>query len=422
VRLLREHCRSVRAAAATDPMPDTIVDAARAVAADGVVTMNEWAIVAVSEACGLLGLRGAGPRTRNSRDKVRMRETWRASGVPIPAFAGVRSLEDLQRAFQELPTPFLLKPAWAASSAGQAIIRADTDLEAVWNAVCGVLTKMDGAGARELMADGRGPQCIAEEIIDSSTESWYEDEHEGFGDYLSVEGVVADGRYHPVCITSRLPTVPPFVEVTNQTPTVLSVEKQRRIEDAARAAVDALGLDCCGTHTEIKLQTGGRLCLLENAARLGGVMIAREVQEVFGVDLIDQLMLVLLGQEHQLPERMLTSESSRGAAASLSMLAVDSKGRPWTSLPPFRPDRVNWSDLTSSETTVEIVQGQTMPIGSPMPAYTTTGGHMNYAGTLYVRSRDALTLRTDTVRILDGMEGALCAVERELSTAPDSTD
>ncbi|HEY4028028.1 MAG TPA: hypothetical protein VGO86_16495, partial [Candidatus Dormibacteraeota bacterium] len=153
VRLLREHCRSVRAAAATDPMPDTIVDAARAVAADGVVTMNEWAIVAVSEACGLLGLRGAGPRTRNSRDKVRMRETWRASGVPIPAFAGVRSLEDLQRAFQELPTPFLLKPAWAASSAGQAIIRADTDLEAVWNAVCGVLTKMDGAGARELMAD-----------------------------------------------------------------------------------------------------------------------------------------------------------------------------------------------------------------------------------------------------------------------------
>src|SRR5207248_6878136 len=143
--------------------------------------------------------------------------------------------------------------------------------------------------------------------------------------------IVANGRYHPVCITSRLPTVPPFIEVTNQVPVVLSVEKQRQIEAAAVAAVDALGLDCCGTHTEIKLQAGRRLCLLESAARLGGVMIVREVEEVFGVDLVDQLVRVLLGGPHDLPERMLTSDQADGAAATLSMLAVACGGRPWSS-------------------------------------------------------------------------------------------
>ena len=413
VRLLRDDCRSVRSTSPDDPMPDAIVLAAREVAADAVVTMNEWAVTAVADACAVLGLRSSGPRTRASRNKVEMRRTWRDAGVPVPAFFPVQSLEDLQRAARQLPTPFLLKPAWAASSVGQAIVSAGTDLEATWSAVRDVLARTDRAGVRDLLPDGRGPRCIAEEIIDSTTESWYDTE--GFGDYLSVEGIVAGGRYHPVCVTSRLPTVPPFVEVTNQTPTVLSVEKQRRIEAMARAAVDALGLDCCGTHTEIKLQSGGRLCLLENAARLGGVMIAREVEEVFGVDLIDQLVRVLLGDEHQLPERMLTSESANGAAANLSLLAVDSRGTPWKSLPAFRPDLVDWTTLTSPGTTVEIVPGLSQPIGAPMPQYTTTGGHMNYAGTLYLRSPDALTLRADSVRILDGMEAALCAVERDRS-------
>jgi biotin carboxylase len=419
VKLLHERCRSVRFAGRDDPMPDAIVAVARDVAADAVVTMNEWAIVAVSEACGALGLRGAGPRARLSRDKVRMRETWRDAGVPIPAFIGVRALEDLRRAARELTMPFLLKPSLAASSAGQAIIDRDTDLEAVWTAVTDVLTKMDGAGARELMPDGRGVQLIAEEIIDATTESWYE--HDGFGDYLSVEGIVANGRYHPVCITSRLPTVPPFIEVTNQLPVVLSVEQQRRIEETACAAVGALRLDCCGTHTEIKLQAGGGLCLLESAARLGGVMIVREVEEVFGVDLVDQFVRVLLGEPHDLPERMLTSDHAHGAAATLSMLAVDSRGRPWSSLPAFRPDHVRWEDMTSPGTVVEIVHAMSMPMGSTMPTYTTTGGHMNYAGTLYLRARDALTLRADSVRILDGMEAALSGVERELSAAPEQS-
>src|SRR5439155_19126873 len=167
---------------------------------------------------------------------------------------------------------------------------------------------------------------------------------------VSIEGMVAAGRYHPISITGRLPSIPPYVESGFPAPSVLSEDRQRQIEELARAAVDALGLDYCATHTEIKLQRDRGLCLLENAARLGGAMVPRVVYEAFGVDLIDLLLTALLGGEPELPERMLTSGPTDQAVASLMLLATDSAGNPWSSLPPFRPDRVDWRRLTSPGT------------------------------------------------------------------------
>jgi biotin carboxylase len=409
VKLLQEHCASVRIAGPDEPMADAIVAAAEEVGASAVLTLNEWAIAAVSEACQRLGLRGAGPNVLRSRDKFEMRSVWRDHGVPIPQFVAVRSFEDLQRAYRELPRPFLLKPSWAAASAGQAIVDSAADLQGIWNSVNTAMIRLGKTGAQELMHVGRGPQFIAEEIIESTTASWYE--MDGWGDYVSVEGIVAAGRYHPICMTARLPTIPPFIEVSNHAPAALSTDKQRRIEEVARAAVDALELDFCGTHTEIKLQADGGVCLLESAARLGGWMIVREVAEVFGIDLIDCLVQVLLGRECALPDRMLTSEQATGAATSLVMLAADSKGRPWKSLPAFRPEMIDWRSLTSPSTTAEIVLGHTMASGSPMPPYSSTGGHTNYAGALFLRARDPVALRDDCLRILDGLEEAMCALE-----------
>jgi hypothetical protein len=93
------------------------------------------------------------------------------------------------------------------------------------------------------------------------------------------------------------------------------------------------------------------------------------------------------------------------------LLAADSKGRPWTSLPPFRPDQVDWRRLTSPETEVEIVRGMTRPSGSPMPPFSATAGTRNYAGTLFLRARDPVTLQADCFRIMDGLEAELEAIE-----------
>jgi biotin carboxylase len=413
--VLREWCASVRWVDQDAPMPDTIVDAAREVGADAVVAFSEFAIVAVAEACEQLGLRGPGSNVVRSRDKVEMRKVWREHGLPGPAFEPVRSLADLERAASRLPTPFLLKPTWLAGSQGQVVVRDDTDLAAVWGHVASVVDEMERARMYDFMTIGRGTQLVAEEIIKSSTDSWYD--VDGYGDYVSIEGLVVDRRYHPISITGRLPSIPPYVELGFPAPVVLSEDRQRQIEELARAAVDALELDWCATHTEIKLQRDRGLCLLENAARMGGAMIPRIVHEAFEVDLIDLLLQTLLGAEPELPERMLTSGPTGQAVASLMLLATDSKGTPWRSLPAFRPDRVDWGRLTSPHTEVDVVAGQTLPSGSPMPAFSPTAGTRNYAGTLILRSPDPATLQADCFSIVDGLEAALEALEEPAPTA-----
>ena len=411
--VMRSWASSVTWADPDAPMPDTIVELARDVRADAVVAFSEFAIVAVAEACAELGLRGPGPNVLRSRDKAEMRKVWREHGLPGPEFEPVRSQADLERAAERLRVPFLLKPTWLAGSQGQVLVEDDTDLAAVWRRVTSVVDELERARMYDFMPIGRGAQFMAEEIIEATTDSWYD--VDGYGDYVSVEGLVVGGRYHPVSITGRLPAITPYVELGFPAPVVLDEDRQRRIEELARAAVDALELEDCATHLEIKLQRDRGLCLLENAARLGGSMVPRVVHEAFGVDLIDILLTALLGGEPELPERMLTSGPTRRAVASLMLLATDSGGNPWSSLPPFRPDRVDWRRLTSPETEAEIVTGMTLPSGSPMPAFSPTAGTRNYAGMLFLRASDAGALQADCFRIVDGLEAELLAVDEALA-------
>jgi biotin carboxylase len=349
-----------------------------------------------------------------SRDKLAMRECWQRAGVPVPRFVSVESPQDLHVAHAVLDKPFLLKPALSAGSVGQQIVSSSEEGAAAWERSCRVLD----AAASE--ADGEygaaGPhRLLAEDIIRSTTESWYDTP--GYGDYLSVEGVVADGTYHPVCITARMPTIPPFTELSNHAPCVLPEDRQRAIEATARAAVDALGLQTCGTHTEIKLMAGGDLCLIESAARLPGAMVVREVEEAFGVDMIGLLVDALAGDTRALPAEMLTSGSGR-SAASLALIATDAGGRPWDALPVFDPERVDWGCLVGPETAIEVVTGATLPAGSRMPRYEAAAGVLNFAGLLFVVAPDPATLLADAYAILNGLEAQLSRAR----TAPEASE
>ena len=415
---LQDSCASVAYRDLDEPMPEAIVSVARQVGADAVLTLSETGIVAVAQACEVLGLRGPGPRVLASRDKVLMRRRWAAAGLPIPAFAPVRSAADLRSAAGHLRRPFLLKPAWLAGSLGQVMVEPGADLGAAWQQAAEAIERAERAGVRDFLPAGRGAQCIAEELIEATTESWYE--APVYGDYVSVEGLVVGGVYRPICITGRLPTLPPFIEVGFQSPSVLPEALQRRIAGLAGAAVDALGLLDCATHTEIKLQREQGMCLVENAARLGGAMIARLVQEAFGVDLIDLLIGVLLGEpEDRLPERMLTAGSSGVFVSSLMMVAADSAGRPWREAEavPYRPDAVDWAALVSPGTTVEVVPGPRR-LGSPMPSYSPTGGTLNHAGMLVLSAPDAAVLTGDCYRILDGLEVAMTHAPQRTAGTP----
>lgn len=383
---------------------ELVVSSAGKVGADAVFTLSEFALLPLAAACERLGLRGPGPNAVLARDKRRMREVWAAAGVPVPRHRRVGSLGDLLLATEQLTAPLLLKVAGSGGSIGQVLVRDRADAARAWEEAQAAVAPAAARGMIDLSDDRLGHAFLAEELIDSSTESWYEDPR--YGDYLSVEGLVVDGTYRPVCVTGRIPTIEPFTELSNQAPCVLDEEAQRVVEAAARRAVDALGLRTCGTHTELKLQRDRRVCLLETAARLAGALVPREVEVAYGVDLVGELTKALLGQPVRLPGRMLTRGVGR-AAATVALVATDARGNPWRELPTLRTAAVDWSRLVSPASTVEVVASMSSPDGAPMPRYDAAAGVLNFAGLAFLEADDPATLVRDTHAILDGLEAVM---------------
>jgi biotin carboxylase len=389
----------------SENLVNTIVSEAKRVGADALYTLSEFVVLAVADAAGQLGLRGAGPHADRARDKRLMRKTWEQAGVPGPRFRPVSSVADIHAAYRELTPPLLLKAAWGAGAIGQRVIDDPTQIDAVWQAARTAVADAYRAGYGETKP-GTDDQFLVEEVIRSGIQSWWE-EDSGYGDYLSVEGIVAEGIYHPLCITSRIPTIPPFTELSNLAPCVLPEDAQRRIEQVARNAVDALQLDTCGTHTELKLLPSGDVSVLESAARLGGVMVAPEIEHCFGYDPIGMLADALLGRPVRFPEWMLTDRDAKAAAGSLSLIATDAAGNPWSQDLIWDESRVNWHEIVSPQTRIEAVPGLSIPAGTPMPRYDLSAGVLGYGGIFFLRASDAATLVRDCHSVLNNLEAAL---------------
>ncbi|WP_063758826.1 ATP-grasp domain-containing protein [Streptomyces sp. NRRL S-340] len=389
-----------------DELVDAIVEAAVRVGADAVCGLSEYTVVPVALAAERLGLPGPGPGAVSSRDKRLMRAAWEKAGVPQPAYRTVTSAADLHRAFSGLRPPLLLKSAWGAGSTAQLVISSEEEIEPAWEETSAVMKAADAANVLMLEVPGAENDFLAEEIIPGTTRSWWED-GSGYGDYLSVEGIVVEGVYHPVCITSRLPTIPPYMELCNIAPCELPLPLQRAVESVARAAVDALGLRTCGTHTEIKLMADGELALIESAARFGGAAILAQIEHVYGLDLVGMLADALLGLPAGPPDSMLTGQDAEGAACTLSLLATNAVGDPWSKDLVWDSRVVDWASLVTPGSRIETVPSLTVPDGTPMPKYERSGGKMVLGGVLYLESADPATLVHDAYAVLNGLEDAL---------------
>ncbi|MGE6736953.1 ATP-grasp domain-containing protein, partial [Streptomyces sp. NPDC059900] len=378
-----------------------IVSEARAVGADAVLTFSEYAVVAVAEACRALGLAGAGSAAALARDKRLMRRTWLEHDLPQPEFRPVTTESELHAAAAALPGPLLLKAAWSAGSTAHQIIRDPHEASAAWTRSREVMAESAQLGYAELHVAEAEADFVVEHIVTGTAAHWFEEP--GWGDYVSVEGVVTDGTFHPVCLSGRMPTIEPFTERAGITPALLPQTAQDRIVDLARRAVDALGLRDCGTHTEIKLGADGSMWLIETAARFGGAMTVPQIEEVFGLDLIGMLVDHLLGRPVTWPEHCLTPAQARGAAGSLVVLAVDGDGRAW-------PDRRAW-DFPAVSARVPLSPGSELSVvaessladGSIVPVYDPAAGANTMAALCLLSAADPRTVLRD----FEALVGAL---------------
>ncbi|MGI5261970.1 ATP-grasp domain-containing protein [Streptomyces angustmyceticus] len=382
-----------------------IVSRAQAVGADAVVTFSEYAVVAVAEACEKLGLAGAGGNCALARDKRMMRRTWQEQGISQPRFRPVATEQDLHDAATALRFPLLLKAAWSAGSTAHRTLRRPDEVPAAWARAREVMAESAQLGYAELHVADAGADFLVEEIVQGTASEWFD--QEGWGDYVSVEGVVVDGDFRPVCLSGRMPTVEPFTERAGITPAALPHDAQRRIVALARDAVDALGLRNCGTHTEIKLGADGQMWVIETAARFGGAMTIPQIEEVFGLDLIGMLTDHLLGREVSWPAEARTPQEADGAAGSLVVLAVDGAGEAW-------PDRRLWDFPTvreavpvSAGSRLSVVAENSLPDGTLVPVYDPAAGANTMAALCLLSAADPETVIRDFRTLVDALPKVL---------------
>ncbi|MEU2794329.1 ATP-grasp domain-containing protein [Streptomyces sp. NPDC007100] len=400
-----------------------IVARAEAVGADAVLTFSEYAVVAVAEACEALGLAGAGDAAALARDKRMMRHTWHRHGLPQPAFRPVATQADLHEAVATLTAPLLLKAAWSAGSTAHQIIASPQEADAAWQRSRETMDRSARLGFAELHVAEAAGHFVVEEIVAGDTAGWFDEP--GWGDYVSVEGVVTGGVFRPVCVSGRMPTVEPFTERAGITPALLPADLQDRVVALAREAVDALGLRDCGTHTEIKLGADGRMWLIETAARFGGAMTVPQIEEVFGLDVVGMLVDHLLGRPVAWPERVLGPEEARGAAGSLVVLAVDGRGAAWRDRRLWDFPVVREAVALSEGSTLSVVPESSLPDGSTVPVYDPAGGANTMVALCLLSAADARTVLRDFTALVDALPEVLPPAaptaprsESAVSTAP----
>ena len=182
-------------------------------------------------------------------DKYRQREVLRRADVDGSRSCLLRSPDELPAAVGAVGLPAIVKPRRGEGSRDTYLITDPVRSAPLVNA----LLRVGKHGEREL---------VVEEYLRGRDSA-------PFGDYVSVESLVADGEVTHVAVTGKLPLVPPFREGGHFWPAALPDVELQAVTDLARDALHALGVHVGVAHTEIKLTPEGPR-VIEVNGRLGG--------------------------------------------------------------------------------------------------------------------------------------------------------
>jgi biotin carboxylase len=153
----------------------------------------------------------------------------------------------------------------------------------------------DAENAREVVGEifSRDPtrQLVLEELLvgdpSAAGAEW--------GDHVSVESVASDGRIRTLCVTGKLPLVPPFRESGQFVPSTLDADLEAEVVETAVAALRALNVRWGVTHTELKLTASGPR-VIEVNGRLGGYLNPL-LRRAGGVDMVSMALATALGDD-----------------------------------------------------------------------------------------------------------------------------
>ena len=233
---------------------------ARARGVDGIVSPGaDWPVGIAARVAERIGL----PHPLDARtgavatSKTRQREAFAEAGVPH-----ARAIDPRDPAVE---LPAVVKAPDRQGQRGLALVRSRAELEPAL------------AAAR---SESRSGAVLVEQLVE--------------GPELTVNGFSVGGRFVPLTVTDRLTAEPPAfgVALAHVWPSAHDTDEAA---DAARAAVEAVGIREGPSYTQVRLGVAGPV-VMEVAARLGGGHDAELCEAATGVDLNGLAIEAALGR------------------------------------------------------------------------------------------------------------------------------
>jgi biotin carboxylase len=246
---------------------------------DGVLTVSaDRAVPVVAAVAEARGLPGIGVETAHlMTHKIAMRARLADAGVPQPRFAALRTISETRRAADEVGFPSVLKPADSGGQRGVFRVESLDDIHAHLH--------------EALVASPTG-EAILEEFVEGT----------------EMNGIVLSrgGEALPLTLSDRLrpPGIGFGVGWIHVYPATTYGEQLEESERVAVHTVHALGLRTGIAFPQLIAEPGGRVSVVECAARIPGGQMADLVRFATGVDLVEVQIRMALGED--LPDELVT--------------------------------------------------------------------------------------------------------------------
>lgn len=253
---------------------DAILEICQKARIDGICTIaSDVAAPTVAYVANKMGLVGndydAAVRANN---KYLMREAFINGNVPCPRYVMLSnqdiSSNEVMALIKDFELPLIVKPSDRSGSLGVNKVTVPSEF---------------GHAVDEAMSVSFKKQVMIEEFID--------------GREISVEFISYNGIHYPLQITDKVTTeAPHFVELEHHQPSSLSKEQFDTIYEITRRALDSLGLTNGASHSEYKITSDGRICIMEIGGRMGGDFIGSDLVRLStGYDFVKGVIEVALG-------------------------------------------------------------------------------------------------------------------------------
>ncbi|GAB6173410.1 ATP-grasp domain-containing protein [Paradesulfitobacterium aromaticivorans] len=209
-------------------------------------------------------------------NKLAMKYRFKDFGIPVPWFEEIKSIEELESVVKEQGYPLVIKPI--DNSGARGVIRLTPNIDLAW------------------AFNTAKKYSLLENILVEKFEN---------GLQISTEGLMWDDKFYTTGFADRnykrLEQFAPYiVEDGGNMPSVLSREEQVSVCNIFEEAVRAMGIDWGPAKGDIVLSAEGPK-IIEVAARLsGGYFCDIEVPLASGVNIVDLVIDMSVGQEPDL--------------------------------------------------------------------------------------------------------------------------